>query len=856
MLTEEKNMTPMMAQWHHCKRKAGEALLLFRMGDFYEAFHEDAVLLSETLDVTLTKRQDVPMAGIPFHSYQNHMDRLLARGLKVAVAEQVENPKQAKGLVKREVVRIITPGTPVESELLKAETHHYMACTAKIGSLYGLSLIDITTGDFRVFETSDRSALLQELYRSRPAEILFSKKLQQADASFFRDLANQFSFTETVTEEWHFDPKTATDFLMKHFGLRSLDGLGLKGMICAVTSASVLLGYISETLCHRIDHIRTLKKIEEKTHLLLDHISLRHLEIVESYHPEKGSRTLLSLLDKTRTAPGARLLREWLLKPLLSVEEIRRRQDGIEDFLSHPSSMPALRKILSSIRDPERLTTKISTGFGGAVHIRALHRSLQMIPFLKEALAPLGASFLASAADRLIDMSELTDFIDRALVDDPPVKPGEGRTFKEGFHPELDEWLQINRSSKRWMADYQTELRAETGIKTLKVGYNRVFGYYIEVSKGQAATMPDRFLRRQTLANNERFFSEELKNYESKILHAEENIASLEADLLEKLREKIVIYRSRILECCRSVAEIDALLSLASVAGEKHYVKPMVDNGPVLRIDEGRHPVLDSLCHFIPNDTFLDDEKQRLMMITGPNMAGKSTYIRQVALLVIMAQIGSYIPAQSAHIGITEKIFSRIGASDNLAEGQSTFMVEMTETANILRNLSDRSLIILDEIGRGTGTYDGIAIARSTAQYLLKHPCKVLFATHYSELTELENNREGVVNYTVSIREDRDSIIFLYKIIKGKAQKSYGIHVAELAGLPPEMIAEARTILRELETGKRTKKNFSESKSFQLSFLPSDPEESLVLKELKELDIHHLSPIEALLILKKFQERI
>ncbi len=846
----------MMVQWHQCKKQSKDCLLLFRMGDFYEAFYEDAAILANALEINLTKRQEIPMSGIPYHAFQNYIDRLLSKGLKVAVAEQTEDPKKAKGLVKREVVRIITPGTLIDSNLLDSKAHNYLVCISQIGSLFGVALLDITTSDFRVFEHTNFKVLLEELYRMQPAEIVVTEKMLETHKASFDEMKMAFNFSISTLEEWHFDPKMALDLLIQHFKVHSLDGFGLKGMTAAINSAGVLLHYLTENLCLSTDHVQVIKKIEERDHLLLDHITLRHLEVIEPQNRQNKDQTLLHHLNQTKTPMGARLMRDWVQTPLLSVSKIHARQDAIEDLLNHPYVLLKIKDLLREVQDLERLIMKVATNYTSAKDLNVLKRSLKIIPDLKEQLKELKPPLFSLLDEELLTLQELVQNIEAALKEDTPLKLGDGQTFNLAYNSELDEWLKVNTTSKEWLASYQAKVREETQIKTLKVGYNRVFGYFLEVSKGQAHLVPTHFHRRQTLANNERFISDELKSYETRIFQAEERVSNLEHTLFEELRQKVASFREPVMQTATIIAQVDALLSLALVAQKNHYIKPIVDESPTLKIDQGRHPILDKLCQFIPNDTFLDEEQNKLALITGPNMAGKSTYIRQVALLVILAQMGSYIPAQSAHIGIVDRIFSRIGASDDLARGQSTFMVEMVETANILNNLSDKSLVILDEIGRGTSTYDGIAIAQSTAQYLLKSKAKTLFATHYSELTRLSEKEEGVVNYTVSVHESNDRITFLYKIIRGSTDKSYGIHVAQLAGLPSSLILDAKRILEELEDQKRQKPKRKLTDQDQLSFLNDEAPISPILEELKLLEVDHLSPMEALLKLSEFKKRL
>ncbi len=847
MAFDLKTATPMMAQWHECRKKASGALLLFRMGDFYEAFYEDAEILAKALNLTLTKRQEIPMSGIPHHAFQNYIDRLLAQGIKVAIAEQTEDPKKAKGLVKRDLARIITPGTLIDSNLLNAGANNYLASICQVGTQFGASFLDISTADFRAFECDSLKDLLETLYRTQPSEIVLSKKFWKTHSELFDELKRQHKITFTTIDDWQYNPELSLEALVRHFAVHSLDGFGLKGMTAAINSAGALLNYLTEYLYLSIDHIKSIKKIEEEHHLLLDHITLNHLEIIEPQHSQNKTNTLLHHMNHTQTAMGARLLREWVQKPLLDVSSILKRQDAIENLLQNSYILNNLKDLLSSIYDLERLMMRISTDYASARDFNALKQSLEKLPFIKKALQELKAPLLTEFLDKLPSFEKLIQLIGYALVEEPPLKLGDGKTFKKGYDKNLDEYTLLNSSSKTWLAEYQTKLRESTQVKTLKVGYNRVFGYYIEVSSGQAHLMPDTFHRRQTLANNERFVSEELKLFETKVLSAEEQIAAIETQLFQQLRCKVLVFQSLVMDVAGIIAKLDCILSLTLLAKQSHYIKPLIDQSSTLKIHQGRHPILDSLCNFIPNDTSLDQEHHQLALITGPNMAGKSTYIRQVALLVIMAQIGSYIPADSAHIGIVDKIFSRIGASDDLARGQSTFMVEMVETANILNNLSQRSLVILDEIGRGTSTYDGIAIAQSTAEFLLESSAKTLFATHYSELTQLAEKNNRVKNYTVAVHEDQNKITFLYKIIPGCTDKSYGIHVAELAGLPNKLLLRAKEILKELEDHHKKPSLLKPKKSQQLSFLAeATPTPHPLIQKIKDIDPHHLTPFAAL----------
>lgn len=757
--------TPMMTQWQECKKRAKGAILLFRLGDFYEAFEEDAAVISKELDLVLTKRQEVPMSGIPAHTCEGYIDKLVAKGYRVAIAEQMEDPRSVKGIVKREVVRTVTPGTVINSGLLAEKSPNYLACLCQVGSIYGLAVLDLTTADFRVMELED--GVWDELCRLRPKELLVSERCEKSLKSF--------PCRYGVWEEWKFDHETACERLLKHFRVHNLDGFGLKGMTAAVNAAGALFGYVTDDLSLGLGHVKNIRTENLSAYMALDGATQRHLEL----------DGLLELLDKTVTPMGGRKLKEWLYHPLLSVEEIGRRQEGIAKLKDNI----ALKKHLRDVRDLERLIMRIETGYASPRDLVGLRFSLEPLPDVGRYLEEL-------CLGKLPDLRGVEEKIRGAVVETPPLRLSDGGIFKTGYHAELDELRSLKSDSQSWMVGYQGKLREETGIKTLKVGFTQAFGYYIEVSRGQSEKMPATFQRRQTLVNAERFLSPELKEFEHKILTAEARIGVLENDLFQALRKEVATFAEEIRKAAKVVAEVDCLLALAEVAEKWGYVRPVVDEGDRIVIEEGRHPVIEASLSgeaFIPNDVKLD-EKNRLLLITGPNMAGKSTYIRQVALIVILAQMGSFVPAKKARVGLVDKLFSRIGASDDLSRGQSTFMVEMTETANILHNATYRSLVVLDEIGRGTSTYDGIAIAWAVAEYLLAKSVKTLFATHYSELTEMP----GAVNFNVAVHESGSGIVFLRKIVPGGTDKSYGIHVAKLAGLPLSVVARAQEMLEKL----------------------------------------------------------
>ncbi|MCP5469416.1 MAG: DNA mismatch repair protein MutS [Chlamydiales bacterium] len=773
--------TPMMMQWESCKKAAPNSILLFRMGDFYEAFHDDAQLLARELDLTLTKRQEVPMSGVPHHTIDVYIERLVQKGHRVAVAEQTEDPKEAKGLVKREIVRIVTPGTILNSSLISEKSNNFLVALDQVGTLFGLAALDISTGEFRVIEFESATELLNEIARLTPSEFVLTEKFAEK---------YPVEGMKTLLEKWRFEHKTAVRYLTEHFDVQSLDGFGLKGKVAAINAAGALLAYVHEELSLSIAHIKKLSPYSVSETLAIDRNAQRHLELHD----------LLRVIDRTVTPMGGRLLKKWLQHPLLSPEKIAERQEVIEALFYDTQGRLKLKEALKSIRDLERLAMKVSARIAKPLDLKSLQQSLEYIAPVKA----FSCRELVSRQNRLGEFSELIHLLKSALTE-------EGH-FCAGYHTELDELRSITRGGKEWLLSYQARIKEDTGIKNLKVSFNKVFGYYIEVSRGQSHLMPDSFERRQTLVNSERFISPELKEYESRVLNSEERIMRLEAQLFSQLLDQTLRFEEEVFSTAEAIAEIDVLQALADVAKRNSYCRPKVDQSDRLEIVEGRHPVVEAALskeNFIANDTKLGEK--RLMLITGPNMAGKSTYIRQVALLVILAQMGSFIPANHAHIGVVDMIFTRIGASDDLARGQSTFMVEMTETANILNNATAQSLIILDEIGRGTSTYDGVSIAWSVAEYLLKGGAKTLFATHYWELTQLESLIPGAVNYHASVEEWNEEIVFLHKIVQGGADKSYGIHVARLAGLPLTVVRRATQILKRLEMRKTsTPKNSEE----------------------------------------------
>ncbi len=779
----------MMAQWEACKLNAPSALLFFRLGDFYEAFHDDAKCISKELNLTLTSRQGVPMCGVPFHAADTYLDKLVAKGHKVAIAEQMEDPRTTKGLVKRAIVRVLSPGTIIQSSLLEGKKNNYIAALAQVGSLFAVATLDVTTGEFRAFETELKAALLDELCRFHPVELLCTRAFRTSHSPFFQELAQTSLCVVNEGADVLFSSQHA------HAALNALN-FHLVAKPAAMSAAGALLSYLQHEMNVPLSHVTTLALEETKTHLNIDHSSLRNLELTQS-HTE--SQTLLHVLDKTATPMGARLLNAWIKSPLLHIPSIERRQDAIANFLA-VGNLNELHEHLEEVRDIERLIMKVSASYATPRDLRALGGSLSQIEPIRNQMSRFQAELLVEQSAQLTD--PISQLLIGALSDTPPLRIGEGAIFKDGYNAELDRLRRLSKDSISWIAHYQSRLREETGIKTLKVGYTQAFGYYIEVTHAQSDKIPASFQRRQTLVSTERFITPELKEFEHQVLTAEERSKALETELFEELRARTCLHAGPIQRSAQSLATLDALLSLALVANESRWTRPKVDTSNDLDIQDGRHPMVERAigrASFIPNDTALHSQ-ERLMLITGPNMAGKSTYIRQVALIVVLAQMGSFVPATSARIGIVDQIFSRIGASDNLARGQSTFMVEMSETAHILHNATDRSLVLLDEIGRGTSTYDGISIAWAVADYLLTTlKSKTLFATHYWELTKLEQLEKGAVNYQVAVQEAADGIVFLRKILRGGTDKSYGVHVAKLAGLPEKVVKKAEAMLRSLE---------------------------------------------------------
>ena len=806
MPEKQDDLTPMMRQYRRIKAELPEGVvLLFRLGDFYEMFFEDARRAAPILGVALTRRAGTPMCGVPYHALDGYLAKLIRAGVKAAVCDQMEDPAAAKGIVRREVTRVVTPGTVTEETILDAARNNYLAAVFKGAGGFGMALFDLSTGAFTVEAVPAAEALCENLRRHAPSELLVGAEGRR-DPGLAGALADCGAAAVTEVDDWTFGYDAAYDRLVRHFAVHSLEGFGCEGQPLLVGAAGALLHYVVEELHHRVGHVRSLQVRHGDDFLLLDEATCANLDIL----PGRGrpaQATLLGVLDNTRTPMGARLLRAWLTRPLRRIDAVNARLDAVGRLMAGRSLLDGLRDKLAAVRDLERLIARIDAGRGNARDLQALGASLLPVPGLRELAEGCGDALLAAAAAELHPFPDLVDLIGRAIAETPPVGLKDGGLIREGYCAELDELRRLAGEGHAWLARFQAQEQERTGIKTLKVRHNKVFGYYIEISKGQAGAAPPEYERRQTLVGAERFVTPELKDYERKIFGAQERAQAMEFEIFQTLRGQVVAQTAAIQQTAGAVARLDVLASLADRALALDYTRPEVHAGDELVIREGRHPVIEQLPdaeRFVPNDTRLDGNRNQVAVITGPNMAGKSTYIRQVALIAVMAHAGSFVPAREARISLLDRIFTRVGAGDDLARGRSTFMVEMQEAANILNNATAQSLIVLDEIGRGTSTFDGISIAWSVAEYLHNTPrvkAKTLFATHYHELTDLALTLNGVRNYTVQVREHGEGIVFLRRIVSGSADKSYGIHVARLAGMPGEVVDRAREILANLEEG-------------------------------------------------------
>ena len=876
-------LTPMMKQYMETKSQYQDCILFYRLGDFYEMFFEDALTASRELEITLTgkncgQEEKAPMCGVPYHAVEGYLNRLVAKGYKVAICEQVEDPKTTKGIVKREVVRIVTPGTNLDTQALDETKNNYIMCIVYIADRYGVSVADISTGDYFVTEIPDSAKLLDEIYRFSPSEIICNEAFYMSGVDM-DGMKDRLGITIYSLESWYFDDEVCRKKLLEHFEVSSFAGLGLADYDCGIISAGALLQYLLETQKNSLSNLTHITPYAAGKFMMIDSSTRRNLELCETLREKQKRGSLLWVLDKTKTAMGARTLRKYVEQPLIDKTEIIRRLDAVQELKEQAISREEIREYLSPVYDLERLITKIAYGSANPRDLTAFRSSLEMLPALLYILQEMKAELLKDLAVDLDPLEDLCILVKKAIREDPPIAMKEGNIINDGYNEEVDKLRRAKSDGKDWLAKLEYDEREKTGIKDLKIKYNKVFGYYLEVTNSYKEMVPEYYTRKQTLANAERYITPELKELEDMILGAEDKLYALEYELYSEVRDLIASQIERIQKTAKAVAALDAFASLALVAERNNYVRPKINEKGVIDIKEGRHPVVERMIPnemFISNDTYLDDKKHRISIITGPNMAGKSTYMRQTALIALMAQIGSFVPAKSANIGLSDRIFTRVGASDDLASGQSTFMVEMTEVANILRNATSKSLLILDEIGRGTSTFDGLSIAWAVIEYISDSRllgAKTLFATHYHELTELEGKIDNVNNYCIAVKEKGDDIVFLRKIVKGGADKSYGIQVAKLAGVPELVIGRAKEIVEELSdeditarvseiaskervVKKKPKvKKYDDVDIAQMSLFDTVKDDD-VLEELKNLDVGNMTPIDALNTIYRLQNKL
>ena len=876
-------LSPMMAQYMETKKQYSDCILFYRLGDFYEMFFDDALTASRELEITLTGKEcgleeRAPMCGVPYHAVDSYLSRLVQKGYKVAIAEQMEDPKLAKGLVKREVIRVVTPGTITSAQALDETKNNYLMGIVYLADKMGISVADITTGDFLVTEVSTDRALFDEINKFSPAEVICNDAFSMSGISL-EDLKDRYHFTVSALDSHFFQDDSCRKVLREHFKVGSLEGLGLGDYDCGVIAAGAVLQYLYETQKSTLDHLTTIVPYATGNYMVLDSSTRRNLELLETMREKQKRGSLLWVLDKTRTAMGARLLRTWIEQPLISREDILKRQNAIEELNLNYISREELGEYLNPVYDLERLIGRISYKTANPRDLLAFRNSIAMVPHIKRLLGEFTSDALKELEQELDPLEDLEDLITRAIVEEPPITVREGGMIRDGYNEEADRLRHAKTEGKTWLAELEARERESTGIKNLKVKYNKVFGYYFEVTNSFKDLVPEYFIRKQTLTNAERYTTDELKNLEDVILGAEDKLFSLEYDLFCGVRDAIAAEVVRIQKTARAIAAVDVFVSLSVVATRSNYVKPQINEKGTIQIKGGRHPVVEKMMRddmFVANDTILDNSRNRISIITGPNMAGKSTYMRQTALIVLMAQIGSFVPADQANIGICDRIFTRVGASDDLASGQSTFMVEMTEVANILRNATRNSLLILDEIGRGTSTFDGLSIAWAVVEHISNTRllgAKTLFATHYHELTELEGKIHNVNNYCIAVKEKGDDIVFLRKIVKGGADKSYGIQVAKLAGVPDVVITRAKEIVEELsdedittrvseiasrekeQKKKQKTKKYDEVDMAQMSLFDTVKDDD-VLEELKSIDVGNLTPVDALNTIYRLQNKL
>lgn len=872
--------TPMMQHYLATKEAYKDCILFYRLGDFYEMFFDDAKIVSKELELTLTgkscgTKERAPMCGVPYHAAETYLNRLVKKGYKVAICEQVEDPKTAKGIVKRDVIRIVTPGTNTDSQSLDESKNNYIMCIVYVADKYGISIADVSTGDYFVTEVDTERKLLDEINKYSPAEIICNEAFYMSGVDL-DDIKNRQNICVSALEAWYFSDDTAVGTLKEHFKIHSLESIGLNDFACGSIAAGSLLKYLYETQKNSLAHMTSIHPYVTGKFMIIDSSTRRNLELVETLREKSKRGSLLWVLDKTKTAMGARTLRSYIEQPLIDKAAITERLDAVTELNSHAITREELREYLNPIYDLERLITRVTYQTANPRDLIAFKNSIHMLPPIKTLLNDFKSPLLIKIQEQLDALEDIFAMIENGIIEEPPLLMHDGGIIKEGYHEEVDRLRKAKTEGKQWLAELESKEREKTGIKNLKIKFNKVFGYYLEVTNSYKELVPDYFTRKQTLANAERYITPELKELEDVILGAEDKLTVLEYELFRTIRESIAAEVVRIQKTAKAVAHLDVLASLAYVAEQNHYCRPKLNENGTIDIKGGRHPVVEKMIHndmFISNDTYLDNHKQRISIITGPNMAGKSTYMRQSALIVLMAQIGSFVPADSANIGIVDRIFTRVGASDDLASGQSTFMVEMTEVANILRNATSDSLLILDEIGRGTSTFDGLSIAWAVVEHISNPKllgAKTLFATHYHELTELEGNLNNVNNYCIAVKEKGDDIVFLRKIVPGGADKSYGIQVAKLAGLPDSVLERAKVIVEELSAndisdiakniqvdtaGKKKKNQLDEVDMTQMSLFDTVKDDDIIA-ELGSIDISHLTPIEAMNKLYELQNKV
>lgn len=874
-------LSPMMEQYVATKEKYKDCILFYRLGDFYEMFFDDAILASKELEITLTGKdcgmeERAPMCGIPFHAADTYINQLVKKGYKVAIGEQVEDPKLAKGLVKREVIRIVTPGTNLSSESLEESKNNYLMCISYVGKNYGISVTDLSTGVFKTCQIQQAEKVVDEINKFQPSEVLYQAGVEQVEE--IHAVCERLQVSHTEAPDYYFNLETDEETLKRQFHINSIEGLGLKDSPACVASCGALMQYLHETQMSSLSHINHIETYSVDSFMILDSATRRNLELTETLRDKQKRGSLLWVLDKTKTAMGARKLREFVEQPLLYKDAIEKRLDAIEAINKELIVREELREYLNTIYDLERLLTRIALKTANPRDLLAFKTSIQYLPDIYNLLRELPCERINEIYEDYDSLEDLYDLLEQAIVEEPPVSIKEGGIFKQGYRDEIDELRLAKTECKTWLADLESKEREKTGIKGLKIKYNKVFDYYFEVTNSFKSLVPDYFIRKQTLVNAERFTTDELNTLSGKILGAEDKLYALEYDCYVELREKLAAALVRVQKMAGYIAELDALCSLAYVADKNNYVRPSLNTDGVIDIKGGRHPVVEKMLandSFVENDTYLNNAESRISIITGPNMAGKSTYMRQTALITLMAQIGSFVPAESANIGLCDRIFTRVGASDDLASGQSTFMIEMNEVANILRNATKDSLLILDEIGRGTSTFDGLSIAWAVVEYIADPNilgAKTLFATHYHELTELEGKLSSVNNFCIAVQEEGDDIVFLRKIIKGGADQSYGIQVARLAGVPEPVLKRAREICNELidsdittkvkdidikpALSEQPKKKETRSSDYEQLSLFSSPVEMTIANELKTMDLNNMTPIKAILYLQELQERL